>query len=252
MAAATPPVCPKSDSAVRAAVKTGAIVVPLGKSAVPTADAIRSQLGHRARPGTDWEESRVLHLILVVECSPMNGDCCEAASKFMRQLRASDGYATYAAIIGRKVAVVGLGKLGRTGGAAKVEEACLRRGGCTRLAPIGRAEIGALSAPWLNDVCKALDEDAPDGAPECAPAAAEAAQPSPAAAQPSPRASKPPAAAQPSPRGAAAIDAPADDLPAKVSKQSSADPWTAAAVVVVTLAVGVALMLANARARGKR
>lgn len=178
----------------------------------------------------------------------MNGDCCEAAQKFMRQLRASDGYSTYAAIIGRKVAVVGLGKLGRTGGAAKVEEVCLRRGGCTRLAPIGRAEIGALSAPWLNDVCKALDEDAPDGDSESAPAAVETVQPS-------ARATEPPMSAQPSPRETAATGAPTTDLPAKVL-QRSAGPWTspsaAVSVVVVTLAVGVALMLANAHARGKR
>lgn len=241
MPEAGPPVCPKSDSAVRQAVKPGAIVVPLGRSAVTTADAIRNALAHRAKPGTDWEESRVLHLILVVECTA-TGECCEAAQKFMRQLRASDGYATYAAIIGRKVSVVGLGKLGRTGGAAKVEEVCLRRGGCTRLAPIGRAEVGALSAPWLNDVIKALDADASDGTPESDPASSSSAQPAAVAAQP---------AAPPVEAGAKA-PSPASEHPATPCGEARDSPRIispTAALVVVALAVTGVLVLARLRGR---
>ena len=85
-----------------------AVVVGLGKSAVAVADALRAALKHRAQPGVDWEESRVNHLVLVVECSPLNGDSCEAAQKFMRDVRKSDGYPVYSEIIGRKVAILAI------------------------------------------------------------------------------------------------------------------------------------------------
>ena len=151
--------CPKSDEAVRTAVKPGAVVIGLGRAAVPIADALRAALGHRVRPGDNWEESRVNHLIIVVECLAMNGDCCEAANKFMRDVRKSDGYPVYSAIIGRKVAVLALGK---AQGAAKVEEVLLKRGGCSRL--LAPPSVGCLSdgaavseLPWTIAVSKALD-----------------------------------------------------------------------------------------------
>ena len=156
--------CPKSDDAVKSAVKSGCIVVGIGKAANPVADQLRTALGARARPGDGWEESRVNHLVLVVECMPTTGDCCEAANKFMRQVRASDGYGTYSQIIKRKVAILALGKAGKVSGASKVEDNMLKRGGCTRLVPIGRADVpvGDISAlPWTRQVCDALDATMP-------------------------------------------------------------------------------------------
>jgi hypothetical protein len=54
--------------------------------------------------------------VVIVECSSINGECCEAANKFMRQVRASDGYSVYSDIIERKVAVIGLGAAGKVAG----------------------------------------------------------------------------------------------------------------------------------------
>jgi hypothetical protein len=147
--------CPKSDEGVRADVVPGALVVPLGH-VIPIADAVRLALGQHALSGVEWEESKVRDLVVIVECNETNGDVCEAGQKFMREVRRSDGYPIYSEIIGRRVAVLGVGKLGRTSGAAKVEEVLLKRGGCSRLAKVGRANPGALSATWLSDVQAAL------------------------------------------------------------------------------------------------
>ena len=163
--------CPKSDEGVKSAVKQGAIVVGFGKAAVPVADQLREILGHRAKKGDDWEGSKVNHLVVVVECVAMTGDCCEAATKFMRQVRGSDGYGVYSDIIGRKVALLALGKMGKVNGAAKVEETLMKRGGCTRLvAKIGRADVAPANLdalPWTREVCEALDAtmDAPESPP---------------------------------------------------------------------------------------
>ena len=150
-----------SDWGIKSAVKQGALVVGLGKAAVPVADQLRAALGHRACKGDGWEESKVNHLVVVVECLPTSGEACEAATKFMRQVRASDGYGVYSDIIKRQVAILALGKMGKTSGAAKLEETLLKRGGCKRLVPkVGRADlppssdVGAL--PWTREVCEAL------------------------------------------------------------------------------------------------
>ena len=153
--------CPKSDEGVKSAVKQGAVVVGLGKAAVPVADQLRVALGYRARKGDGWEESKVNHLVIVVECVPTSGEVCEAANKFMRQVRASDGYGVYSDIIKRQVAILALGKMGKTSGAAKLEETLMKRGGCKRLVPkIGRADLPPTSdvgtLPWTRDVCEAL------------------------------------------------------------------------------------------------
>ena len=153
--------CPKSDEGVKSAVKQGAIVIGLGKEAEKVADKLRSALAHRAKPGDNWEETKVNHLVVVVECLAMNGDCCEAAQKFMRRCRGSDGYGVYSDIIGRRVAVLGLGKMGKVAGASKVEEVLLKRGGCKTLVKIGRVELPAAeiaTASWTQSVCEALDE----------------------------------------------------------------------------------------------
>jgi hypothetical protein len=154
--------CPKSDKGVRSAVKQGALVIGLGKAALPVAESLRATLGSRARKGEGWEESRVHHLVVVVECMPMTGDCCEAAEKFMRDVRKSDGYPVYSEIIGRKVAVLALGKMGKVAGAAKVEEVLLKRGGCTRL--IAPPSIGTVASQdavatleWTHTVSDALE-----------------------------------------------------------------------------------------------
>ena len=203
-------------------VKAGAVVVGLGKSAVAVADALRAALKHRAQPGVDWEESRVNHLVLVVECSPLNGDSCEAAQKFMRDVRKSDGYPVYSEIIGRKVAILAIGKQGKVPGAAKVEEVLLKRGGCARLLStpgVGctTANANVASLPWVSKVCEALDkitEDTHGGWPEQAktPAAAAPVK-TPAAAAPV----KTPAAAAPdkTPAAAAPVVAAAPTAPAQ-------------------------------------
>jgi len=159
---AKPQYCPKSDEGVRSAVKQGALVVGFGKSAQPVCNALRAALGYRAREGDGWEETRVNHLVIVVECMPTNGDCCEAANKFMRDIRKSDGYPVYSEIIGRKVAVLGLGKMGKVSGAGKVEQVLLKRGGCACL--IAPPTIGTYAGdgsdvatlPWTRKVCDAL------------------------------------------------------------------------------------------------
>jgi len=100
-----------ADESIKQAVKSGAIVVGLGRAAGPAADALREALGAHAREcaDDDWEASRVNHLCLVVECGP-TGACCEAAEKFMREVRRSDGYSVYSEIIRRRVAVLALGR----------------------------------------------------------------------------------------------------------------------------------------------
>ena len=154
-----------SDEGFKSAVKPGALVVGFGKAAERVADKLRSALEGCVKVGdeyamTDWEGTKVNHLVVVVECFEMNGDCCEAANKFMRQVRASDGYPVYSEIIGRKVAVLGLGKMGKTAGAAKVEENMLKRGGCKKLVPkVGRADLepsDLASQPWVKELREQL------------------------------------------------------------------------------------------------
>ena len=159
--------CPKSDEGVKSAVKPGALVVGFGKAAERVADKLRLALEGCVQVSdeytmTDWEGSKVNHLVVVVECQPTNGDCCEAASKFMRQVRGSDGYSVYSNIIGRKVAVLGLGKMGKVAGASKVEENMLKRGGCKKLVPkVGRADLepsdDLATLPWVKEVREALE-----------------------------------------------------------------------------------------------
>lgn len=100
-------------------------------------------------------------LIVVVECSP-SGDCVEAANKFMRDIRKSDGYPVYSEIISRRVAVLALGKPGKVAGASKVEEVLLKRGGCTRM--LALPSVGCISPgadvstlTWTAKVASALD-----------------------------------------------------------------------------------------------
>ena len=160
-----------SDEGFKSAVKPGALVVGFGKAAERVADKLRSALEGCVKVGdeyamTDWEGTKVNHLVVVVECFEMNGDCCEAANKFMRQVRASDGYPVYSEIIGRKVAVLGLGKMGKTAGAAKVEENMLKRGGCKKLVPkVGRADLepsdDLASQPWVKELREALEATMP-------------------------------------------------------------------------------------------
>ena len=64
------------------------------------------------------------HLIVVVDCSGPSE--CEAATKFQRQVRASDGYGTYSEIIGRKVARARPRSMGKIASALKVEEVLLK------------------------------------------------------------------------------------------------------------------------------
>mmetsp|Transcript_23689 Transcript_23689/g.75823 ORF Transcript_23689/g.75823 Transcript_23689/m.75823 type:complete len:169 (-) Transcript_23689:130-636(-) len=156
-----------ADESIKQAVKSGAIVVGLGRAAGPAADALHEALGAHAREcaDDDWEASRVNHLCLVVECGP-TGACCEAAEKFMREVRRSDGYSVYSEIIRRRVAVLALGRPGAVAGAGKVEEALLKRGGCTRLLPppsIGTVESasGVAALPWTRKAVEALAALAP-------------------------------------------------------------------------------------------
>ena len=52
--------CPKSDEGVKSAVKQGALVVGLGKSAQPVAAKLREVLAHRCTTKSDdWEASKV-------------------------------------------------------------------------------------------------------------------------------------------------------------------------------------------------
>lgn len=165
MAKATedPAYCPKSDEGVKSAVKPGALVVGLGKAGQKVAGLLRAELGKSRVPteSDNWEETKINHLIVVVECNPMNGDCCEAASKFMRQVRASDGYGVYSDIIGRKVGVLALGKMGKVSGASKVMDVLTKRGGCKPLLPkVGRADADTGSVAnldFVKDVRKAFD-----------------------------------------------------------------------------------------------
>jgi len=137
-------------------------VTAVGQAATPIACQVRSCLGHRAASADDddWEESKVNHLVVVVECLP-NGDCCEAANKFMRKVRASDGYAVYSEIIGRKVAILGVAKSNKVTGAAKLEEVLLKRGGCMRLIRVGCAQLEPApdvpSLAWMRELNAALD-----------------------------------------------------------------------------------------------
>jgi len=162
-------VCPKSDEGVRSAVRNGVCVVGLGKQAKPVAKLLREALGRHA-PSADeeWEESRVNHLVLVVECT-VAGVCCEEANAFMRAVRRSDGYGVYSEIIGRQVAILGLGQATRLTGPATVEEVLCKRGGCKRLLAPGRAtgtEAADLaSLPWVGDMRSALDTMYPEEAP---------------------------------------------------------------------------------------
>ena len=64
-----------ADKAVRSDVKPGAVVIGLGKQAEKVAQLVREALGHRAVASDDWEGTKVNHLIVVVDCMPMNGDC---------------------------------------------------------------------------------------------------------------------------------------------------------------------------------
>ena len=152
--------CPKSDEGVKSAVKPGALVVGFGKAGEKVADKLRSALEGCVKASDDWEGTKVNHLVVVVECTG-TGDCCEAANKFMRQVRGSDGYGVYSNIIGRKVAVLGVGKNnGKVAGAAKVEENLLKRGGCKKLVPkIGRAdpEDNFATLKWVVEVREALE-----------------------------------------------------------------------------------------------
>ena len=230
--------CPKSDEGVRSAVKQGALVIGLGKAALPVAESLRASLGYRARKGDGWEESRVHHLVVVVECMPMTGDCCEAAEKFMRDVRKSDGYPVYSEIIGRKVAVLALGKMDKVAGAAKVEEVLLKRGGCTRL--IAPPSIGTVATQdavaaleWMRAVSDAL-EATMDPPPHPSP-------PPPPPPPPPPLPPPPPTEAVPKPPAPPVSHA--DSAP---SASQSVVAIVTAAVVVAALLIGV---VANARTK---
>lgn len=206
--------CPKSDEGVKSAVKQGCLVVGLGKAAVPVADKLRSVLAHRARPGDNWEESRTNHLVVVVECMPTTGAECEAAAKFMRQVRGSDGYGTYSQIIKRRVAVLALGKAGKVAGASKVEDNSIKRGGCKRMLPTGQldpgSDVAALS--WTRDLCGAMD-DLMDPLPSMPSAAASTASPQAPQAATQPQAAQPPVVATRSVAAAAVQPQPAARVP---------------------------------------
>ena len=75
-----------SDEGVKSAVKPGALVVGFGKAAERVADKLRLALEGCVKVGdeyamTDWEGTKVNHLVVVVECMEMNGDCCEASNR---------------------------------------------------------------------------------------------------------------------------------------------------------------------------
>lgn len=169
-----PTYCPKSDEGVKSAVKPGALVCGIGKTAVPIAALVREALGKFRVPtnSDDWEGSKVNHLIVVVECNAMNGDCCEAANKFMREVRGSDGYGVYSDIIKRKVAILALGKMGKVAGASKVADVLAKRGGCKPMLPKpGRADADLTSVEnlgWIKEVADALDALNPPPPPTAA------------------------------------------------------------------------------------
>ena len=234
MSVSDPPVyCPKSDEGVKSAVKQGALVVGLGKAAQPVAAKLREALAHRCTTKSDdWEMSKVNHLVVVVDCGP-SGDCCEAATKFMRNVRASDGYCVYSDIIQRKVAVLGLGKASGKS-TAKVEEVLLKRGGCKRLLSVGA--IGALPAgadvaalPWTQKVSDTLEATMDPPKPVPAPATAPAPAPAPATPVPAPA----PAVPVPAP-------APAAPVPASAKEPTKAMPATKQSVQAPPPPPGVA------------
>lgn len=174
MAAKDEAYCPKSDEGVKSAVKPGALVVGIGsKATVHIASLVREALGKFRVPTSsdDWEGSKVNHLVVVVECNAINGDCCEAANKFMRQVRGSDGYGVYSDIIKRHVAVLALGKMGKVAGASKVADVLAKRGGCKPMLPKpGRADADLTSIEnlgWIKEVADALDALNPPPPPEC-------------------------------------------------------------------------------------
>ena len=224
-----PAYCPKSDEGVKSAVKQGALVVGLGKAAQPVAAKLREALAHRcSTKSDDWEVSKVNHLVVVVECGP-SGDCCDAATKFQRNVRASDGYSVYSDIIQRKVAVLGLGKASAKG-AAKVEEVLMKRGGCKRLLSVPVGAVGALpdgadvaTLPWTQKVSAALDETM-DPPPKQAPATTSSAPP---------------------PAEDSAKAMPAMELPAQVSPPPppSAAPSTSSITPTAVVAVAAAAAL---------
>ena len=232
----TPAYCPKSDEGVRSAVKQGALVVGLGKAAQPVAAKLREALAHRCTTKSDdWEVSKVNHLVVVVECGP-SGDCCEAAAKFQRNVRASDGYSVYSDIIQRKVAVLGLGKASGKG-AAKVEEVLLKRGGCKRLlGPAGA--LGALPAdadvaalPWTQKVSAALEATMDPPPPK----------PAPVPATPAPPPAEEPAKATP------VTEQPAQPPPPSVGGCPYALPSISPTVVVAVAAAAALVFVAFAR-----
>ena len=80
---------------VRSAEKLEAALTPATLAAleqVHVGDATDAAALQRALEGRE----------VVVECMSTNGAECEAAAKFMRQVRASDGYGTYSQIIKRQ------------------------------------------------------------------------------------------------------------------------------------------------------
>lgn len=253
-----PAYCPKSDEGVKSAVKSGAVVVGLGKAAAPVADLFRQTLGKHRVPtlNDNWEETKVNHLIVIVECSPMNGDCCDAAAKFCRQVRASDGYGVYSDIIQRQVAVLALGKMGKVSGATKVEDVLIKRGGCQKLvAKIGRADVGVKDAnkiTFIKEVADALDAmygpppaDEKDLAPQAAP------QPTPQPApQPKPQPTPQPApqqAPQPAPPPQAPSPPPQAPSPPAASSPASATGGRMATIAAVAVAAAIVVALVRAR-----
>lgn len=247
MSGAAAAYCPKSDEGVKSAVKPGALVVGFGKAAEKVAGQLREALqACVTTKSDDWEGSKVNHLLVVVECAP-SGDCCEAAKRFMRQVRGSDGYGTYSGIIGRRVAVLGLGKMGKLAGASKVEENMLKRGGCKRLGPkIGcaapdTADVSTL--PWVREVRQALEETMDHPSP-AEPAKAESAPAAPQGAPPPAEEARPPAAS-PTPLP------PTEEAAGKPSDERSGGPTSSRDLILAALVVaaGVAALAGLLRRR---
>lgn len=153
-----------------------AVVLALGEEAAPSiAAVIRDCLAHRASPAVgadEWERSQAAILILVVDCEA-DGEPCMPAAKFLRTLRRSECFANFSASICRRVAVLALARsvcasssamLGSTekfSGGARVLKTLLSNG-CTRLVPLGMAEVElqpveACVLPWAHAVCAAVD-----------------------------------------------------------------------------------------------
>jgi hypothetical protein len=153
-----------------------ALVLALGEEAAPSiAEVVRDCLAHRALPAVEadgWERSQAATLILVVDCEA-DGEPCAPAAKFLRTLRRSECFANFSESIGRRVAVLALARsvcsnssamLGSTekfSGGARVLKTLLASG-CTRLVPLGMAEVElqpveACVIPWARSVCTAVD-----------------------------------------------------------------------------------------------